>query len=463
MTTLTANPKTSLAEALTQLRGQVERLPEIRKTAPAGTELVRFEFTITPDQGFQPVHWLAAQTSLPKIFWRDRGGEFTACSIGQAQQIKNDGAIPHSVIIKRIRQTLSTLTLPARFYGGLAFDPGYPGKEWQEFGSYRFILPRFELTQSPRQTTLAGHFPLTDDPRVIAGLLKEIDDLKTISQDLDHSLGKSCTRRDQPDKKTWMENLAQILPLLSGPRYKKIVLARRTTFAFQQQLDPYLLLNRLQELSENCFLFLFQFNNDQAFLGASPERLYRRENRAIETEAIAGTRRRGQSAIEDRQLCQDLINSAKDQEEHHLVLTDLKSQLAQLCRQHTWPTQPEILSLKNSHHLMTKLNAQLAAEKGDAELLAALHPTPAVAGTPTGWALGEIQQREEFSRGWYAGPVGYVGTNNSEFAVAIRCGLIDRCTLNLYAGAGIVKDSQPQEEWQEIEHKLNNFVSLFSS
>ncbi len=196
-------------------------------------------------------------------------------------------------------------------------------------------------------------------------------------------------------------------------------------------------------------------------MGASPERLFARLNNAIESEALAGTRPRGKNDSDDNRLKGELKSSGKEQHEHKVVVRMINSKLVPLCQSLVVHHQ-EILSVPNGHHLRTRIQGVLNDGVLDEDVFAALHPTPAVGGEPTETALTLIEELEGFSRGWYAGAVGYVGLDQTEFVVAIRSALVHGRQMVVYAGAGIVEGSTAKDEWQEIEHKIGNFLKVLS-
>ena len=196
----------------------------------------------------------------------------------------------------------------------------------------------------------------------------------------------------------------------------------------------------------------------RAFLGVSPERLYRRDGARIRCEAMAGTRVRGDRAALDRRLERCLMDSEKDRREHGYVVRGLRENLADLCRSLTDGAGVSVVKLRQCQHLARAFQGVLRAGVGDAELVKALHPTPAVGGYPPERAVRHIEETETFDRGWYAGPVGWVGRDAAEFAVAIRSGLVEGSTLSVFAGAGIVAGSDPASEWRELDCKMGHFA-----
>ncbi len=161
--------------------------------------------------------------------------------------------------------------------------------------------------------------------------------------------------------------------------------------------------------------------------------------------ALAGSAPRGATGEEDRHLGSELLYSAKNREEHEIVTTTIRDSLASLCSR-IWITDtPELLRLKNIQHLQTAIVGELLPGRSMLEALHALHPTPAVGGSPTEQALAFIRAHENLDRGWYAGPIGWIDLRgNGEFAVALRSALLEKNQATLFAGCGIVRDSDPR-------------------
>jgi menaquinone-specific isochorismate synthase len=259
------------------------------------------------------------------------------------------------------------------------------------------------------------------------------------------------------------------LRALADGALQKVVLARRTTFDFDTALDPTGLLRRLRADAPEGFAFLFQPANAGAFLGISPERLFCQHGRAVESEAVAGTRPRAAAAPEDAALRDALLGSEKDRREHAFVQRYVAQTLRSLCtsldEQEAAP-----LALSYGRHLRARFRGRLREDVTPNDMLRALHPTPAVGGLPPEAARSCIREREPFDRGWYAAPVGWMGpaengTLAADLAVGIRSGLVHRSgrRLDLFAGAGLVEGSVPGEEWDEIEQKLNPFTTLLDA
>ena len=216
-------------------------------------------------------------------------------------------------------------------------------------------------------------------------------------------------------------------------------------------------MRRLAGEYPTCTVFAVA-QQDACFLGATPERLAQAHHGTVSTMALAGSIARGATPEEDRLLGERLRTSPKERAEHAIVVRALRVALAaspDVCSSVTAELEPCLAQLPNVQHLLTPIHAQLAPGKTLLDLVARLHPSPAVAGFPRAAALEVIRQREGFDRGWYGGPLGWLSAaGDGEFVVAIRSGLLRGREAWLYAGCGIVADSDPAAEYAESELKL---------
>jgi menaquinone-specific isochorismate synthase len=419
-----------------------------------------------------PLSWLARQTSDIKTYWSDRQSSFTMAGVGALETIGGDLPIDYATVFDRLRQNLSALFPQVRYYGGVGFwqNPAIDSN-WQLFGNYRFIVPKFEICTDGSQTFFACNFryQAEEASEQLADILGELSRL-----DLNFLVGteppltsqltlpKLDDRIDLPNWLDWEQNIKLALEKFADLDLDKIVLARRSTLTFNGNIQPQSLLLALQPHHDRSYHFCFQIDPNTAFIGTSPERLYYRQDRVLKTEAIAGTLERGASSQLDRELSDRLRNSPKDIHEHQLVVNNLQTILAELCNSSGLERELTILKLNKVQHLYTQFQGTLKSHLTDAEILPKLHPTPAVGGFPRELALALIRELEPFDRGWYAAPVGWLGYDDAEFAVAIRSGAIDGNRLLLFAGAGIVRGSQAAEEWAEVENKIRHFTDLFT-
>ncbi len=253
--------------------------------------------------------------------------------------------------------------------------------------------------------------------------------------------------------------VARALERISAGEFGKIVLARAQDLTADRLLHPLRMLNGLRQRFPDCYAFSFAHGRGPSFIGASPERLIRVSKGVLETEALAGSIRRGVSASEDAALATTLLRSGKDLHEHRQVIDDIVARLAPLGIIPETPAAPQVRRLANVQHLHTPIHAKLPDGVHLFDALAALHPTPAVGGTPRDPAVGRIRELEGFPRGLYAGTLGWLNSRGGgEFFVGIRSALVAGAKARVYAGAGIVAGSTPEREFAETELKFKAMI-----
>jgi menaquinone-specific isochorismate synthase len=245
------------------------------------------------------------------------------------------------------------------------------------------------------------------------------------------------------------------LAAIRAGRYRKIVLARAVDLRFDNSCQPLRILNRLRQDFPRCASFSLQNDNGASFIGATPERLVAVEAGGFATEAIAGSAARDPSAAADARLAHALLSSDKDRREHRHVVDSIRRRLAGLGIEPMIADEPSLLALPNVQHLVTPIDGALPDGVHLLDLVEALHPTPAVGGTPREAALPDIAAWEPFDRGLFAGLAGWFDARgDGEFAVAIRSALVRGNHARLFAGAGIVEGSVPESEHRETSLKM---------
>jgi menaquinone-specific isochorismate synthase len=405
--------------------------------------------------------WLQAQDAAAKVYWSGRDGILEVAAIGEADVCSSPAPADFEALRRHLAPVLASCDPQVRYYGGLRFDPSLaPSDPWAAFGAYRFVLPRFEVHVQQEGTVLLCNLVLPRDHDRKATVLAEVEALAFPSGVAARGVPTPVGRTDQPGHADWCAMIAWALDAFETNGLDKVVFAREAAFDFDGTLDPVALLENLKAGTPGCFHFCFQPAEGTAFVGASPERLFRRQGRTIDSEAVAGTRPRGTSATDDARLLEELLQSDKDQREHEYVRISLREKLEPLSERFHLDAQPSEMKLASGRHLVSRAHATLREGVTSLDVLQALHPTPAVGGYPTPEALSAIRSQELFDRGWYAGPVGWIGPHAAEFAVGIRSGLMQPRHLSLYSGAGIVPGSQPDEEWKEIECKISDFIKV---
>lgn len=257
--------------------------------------------------------------------------------------------------------------------------------------------------------------------------------------------------RSSPEKTVWEEKIQSALQAIQRGEMEKVVAAKRVEVECGAPIDAIALFSVLKKPGQTNFFL--QPSPHTAFLGSSPERLYKRTGRLIECDALAGTR---PLAKKD-----ELLKSQKDLHEFAIVKNRIKEALQPLSQSGVQISPCSIASTSTISHLHAKITAELKEEIDDRMLLDALHPTPALGGWPKEKAAFWQQENEPFVRGLYGAPIGYMSEESAEFAVAIRSCLVIGSRLFLYAGTGIVAGSDPALEWEESEQKLLQWKSVF--
>jgi isochorismate synthase len=237
------------------------------------------------------------------------------------------------------------------------------------------------------------------------------------------------------------------------------VLARTIEVDAERELDPIRLAQRLRSVDPDAYTFVLP-TPDGTMVGASPELLVSRRGPRIRSNPLAGSAPRAADPEEDRANADALVASAKDREEHAIVVDAVDRALRPFCRELRHDREPVLLATANVWHLSTRFAGILREPAARSlDLVAALHPTPAVGGAPRDVAVTLIDRLEPFDRGCYAGPAGWTDANgDGDWAIALRCAELRGSRATLYAGAGIVADSDPASELDETERKFRAFL-----
>ena len=249
----------------------------------------------------------------------------------------------------------------------------------------------------------------------------------------------------------WCDDLEAARNELREGRARKVVLARELVVETDRPLRRADVLRQLRQTYPSCFVFA-----DGGFVGASPELLVARTGDQVRSHPMAGTAPRSADPVVDAQLAAALIASAKDQVEHRYTIDMVHETLLPWCSYLDEEAEPSIVAMANVQHLATLVEGRLSSPPASViELMRALHPTPAVNGSPRAEALALIERYEGLDRGRYAGPVGWVDRHgNGAWAVGIRSAELDGTRARVFAGVGVVADSDPAAELAETRAKF---------
>jgi menaquinone-specific isochorismate synthase len=409
---------------------------------------------------FRAVHETATR---PRTVW-SAPNEATVVGSGAAATVTAEG--PHR--FTRIREAAEALfetgdvhagteAARPRLFGGFAFhDEGAERDPWRAFPDARFVFPRVQVTYADNGTWLTVNAvgPEATVEAVESRLDAERDRLTALTEaPMRPRPGiRSRTRTTALDD--WREGVEAAVSRIRAGDLRKVVLAQALEVDLASSLSLSDTLVRLGEKYPDCHRFLVEpATGETSFFGATPERLVSVRGRTVETGALAGTTGRGETPAEDEWLARELMASEKNVHEHDLVAETIREQLAPFAAS-VATGERQVRRLATVQHLWTPITAELGRNYHVLDLVEALHPTPAVGGLPPEEALATIRETEPFDRGWYAAPVGWIdAAGYGSFAVALRSAVATPETVTLFAGVGIVADSDPDREWDEVQLK----------
>lgn len=327
------------------------------------------------------------------------------------------------------------------------------------FPAATVFLPRLQVARYSGRCVLIANLVINADLNLeilLDDLLQNVQKiiLSQYSLTIDSNYRQEFVKQDVTGVDSFKRSVLSSLESIHSNRLNKIVLAHALDVSSNAPFNLFQTLNNLRRLHPDCYIFSTSNGKGQNFIGASPERLISVYNQKLMIDALAGSAPRGKTAAEDADLANRLLSSEKEKREHQVVIDFITQRLYDL------GMVPQLLSprlrqLSNIQHLWTPIQTKVPANVHPLEIVAELHPTPAVAGAARDIACAEIRRYEGFERGLYAAPLGWVDyLGNSEFVVGIRSALIDGDHARLYAGAGIVAGSDPDKELAEIQLKL---------
>ncbi|AEE35624.1 Isochorismate synthase 1 [Arabidopsis thaliana] len=474
----------------------ISAVSELKSQPPSfSSGVVRLQVPI--DQQIGAIDWLQAQNEIqPRCFFSRRSdvgrpdllldlanengngnGNGTVSSdrnlvsvagIGSAVFFRDLDPFSHDDW-RSIRRFLSSTSPLIRAYGGMRFDPnGKIAVEWEPFGAFYFSVPQVEFNEFGGSSMLAATIAWDDElswtlENAIEALQETMLQVSSVVMKLrNRSLGVSVLSKNHvPTKGAYFPAVEKALEMInqkSSP-LNKVVLARNSRIITDTDIDPIAWLAQLQREGHDAYQFCLQPPGAPAFIGNTPERLFQRTQLGVCSEALAATRPRAASSARDMEIERDLLTSPKDDLEFSIVRENIREKLNGICDRVVVKPQKTVRKLARVQHLYSQLAGRLTKEDDEYKILAALHPTPAVCGLPAEEARLLIKEIESFDRGMYAGPIGFFGGEESEFAVGIRSALVEKgLGALIYAGTGIVAGSDPSSEWNELDLKISQFT-----
>lgn len=412
-----------------------------------------------------------------RFYWENSRDDVAFAGVDTALELMAWGADRFKTIQHRARelfadaivQTEEALAAP-RLFGGFSFrDDFVPDVAWSDFTPAHFVLPHYQLVRvgEAHWLTLNAHIPYGENPN---GLLPELqealqakrDDLLAVELAPLEAVAPTDTAYPMPFD-VWQDHINSATTRMKKGDLNKVVLSRVAEVRFAESVVVDTALAFLAFHYPETYRFLFEPRPYHAFYGATPELLASVRGKHLKTDALAGSIQRGDTPEADAAFAQALLDSDKDRYEHQLVIDGILSRLEPLTDTLN-VAQTGIMTLSNIQHLHTPISGTLKQKSGIVPIVEALHPTPALGGDPRDIAMMLIGEYEPVPRGWYAAPVGWIDRDlNGQFGVAIRSAVAQDKRVWLYAGAGIVKDSDPQKEWDETGLKFRPMLSALNA
>ena len=450
---------------------------------------IHFEFPLVDLLAF----WEALSTpSAPYAYWEQPHPALRSLAMGQVVNIQTRGAERFAQgqrELQRWQRSMlrvsasgaplhSTPQWLASFTFFDDFDPTPPGQETSALFAKPFApgwiwLPRWQVCRWPDRCELWIHCQLSAPARFEPGnaLEQEVRSAWDLFQQLKSLLPQGSTSFPLPTPcfsplsppaihlDRFGEGVEAVLKAMQGGALQKVVLAHNLEVQAKKPFQVRQSLHNLRYYYPDCYLFCWGTPQGAHFMGASPERLLRLTQRQLQTEALAGSAPRGSTSQESQGFAQRLLANPKERHEHQLVVDFIIDQLQALGISPQRSGLPKVRQLSHIQHLHTGITAALTPWLHPLEVLAQLHPTPAVAGVPRALACNYIRQYEPYDRSLYAAPLGWIdGSGNCEFVVGIRSAILYHDRARLMAGAGIVQGSVPQREIAEVKLKLQTML-----
>lgn len=430
---------------------------------------------------FDPIEILecAAQLTTARAYWAQPAGELTLVSLGVARVVNPveslrfrqaaDGwrDLSAGAIVEGSRGLPGVGPL---LLGGFAFDPHLPATiVWHNFPHTLLVLPKLLYTKTKNECWLTRNVIVdaeTDcefETLMLNTFESSVTELATNKKRAVVMSRNTMTERELLPAQDWKKIVADAIQTIRDEELEKVVLARAVQLEAPEIFDEARALRYFSKHAPGTYQFGI-VREDDCFLGATPEQLVRVRAGKLETMGLAGSAPRGATPAQDEQFGNELLASVKDRNEQEIVVRAMREVLGDTCVQLQANATPTLLKLSMIQHLITRFNGTLAQGYSLLDLVERLHPTPAVGGRPRAAALQWIREHEKLDRGWYAGAVGWIDHNmDGEFVVAIRSALLHGTRATMFAGCGIVADSDPEREYAESNLKLKPMLAALGS
>ncbi len=428
----------------------------------------------------------------PKFYWEQPNADLVMAAAGSVAEVsvpKNDLCdrfdcakkfikthLANAIVAENPHLNASAASTSIHIFGAFSFyrndnnanhydlPPSSDHQSTIEFPTLLFFIPRWMISQKNQNSTLTLNYyiqPWDNADEV----LKSIENLRSHLSESSHYQAPTVHEVSKivevQGQQIWTEIVERALALIHQGHFEKVVLARALDVLADRDFDPFQVLHVLRCEYPECISFLLDYGGGKTFLGATPEVVLQFQAQGdrlwLRSDALAGSIERGKTVQEDQMLGDQLLNSEKDMCEHQIVIRSICDRLRSMGAEIAPQVSPNLLRLSNVQHLHTPITAHI--DHIDwlmaLDILQQLHPTAAVGGEPRDRAVCFMQQWEACDRGWYAAPIGWLnGNGEGTFGVGIRAGYIQGDRARIFAGAGIVANSQVKNEQTETTIKF---------
>ncbi|NMP23393.1 isochorismate synthase [Sulfobacillus harzensis] len=407
-----------------------------------------------------PARWSAVYARFPGFGWffRSPGGDLRlGLGLAREWQWADRSHWPRmEEYVRRLRD--AGVSHDVWIVGGQAFSAQ---SNWPGWPAVYLALPMVQVTETKTGTQLTVVLPIAPDavPETYHRRLEPVWQAFLGPSEEPVAVGPPSSWESQPSRYDWMAKVAEAAAHIRQGALQKVVLAREVTLTFGDALPLETILENLLAQNPDAASFAIR-GPEGVFLGATPEILARAHGGVLETMGLAGSAPRGLTPEEDARYAEAMRRDPKIAAEHQAVVTHIREALQPWVSDLQLPAEPILKKLPTVQHLWTPIRGRIDEEAAIWPIVAELGPTPAVAGYPVSPAVNYILNHEPFQRGWYAGTVGWSSVGgDAEWMVALRSGWMRDHRIRLYAGCGIMGDSDPEAELHESDWKLNTMLS----
>ncbi|WP_057915654.1 isochorismate synthase MenF [Peribacillus muralis] len=427
-------------------------------------------------QGTNPLSFYQAgreRYAGERFFWEDPAKEITITGLGNVKTLK---AAANAERYREVEKSWIKLQETAvktgvteveatgpLLFGGFSFD--YESNStllWNQFGDNLFYIPAFMLSIVGKQAYLTTNLLCSpdDSEKLFRDMINEREAFLFESLDGAALCGlNSLVKQREARPEEWKRTVTEAVEEIKTTDLDKIVLARELRLTFERSIDSGKVLEQLIAEQPLSYIFSLEAGGD-CFVGATPERLIKKQGNEVFSTCLAGSMGRGKDEHEDVILGNELLQDQKNLQEHQYVVSMISNAFDAVCEKVLVPDGPRLMKNRHIQHLYTPIRGVAKEGITILQFVENLHPTPAMGGLPKEKAVIRIREMEGLERGFYAGPLGWMDTyGNGEFAVGIRSALIQDNEASLFAGCGVVEDSTAVAEYRETGIKFNPMLS----